>query len=171
MKKLFLLPTLALGTLIACSDSSSSSTAPEVPETPEVSSSSEIPTQPIESSSSTIPDQPIVESSSSVSIVDPNETYDQKKYSYYGAELSGVDQFKYGRFEARMKMVSIPGSVSSMFLYYDDSYKKEDVPWNEIDIEVLGKSKTSWQKLKRIHRPKKFTKPNTMRPKIFICTQ
>ena len=145
MKKLFLLPTLALGTLIACSDSSSSSTAPEVPETPEVSSSSEIPTQPIESSSSTIPDQPIVESSSSVSIVDPNETYDQKKYSYYGAELSGVDQFKYGRFEARMKMVSIPGSVSSMFLYYDDSYKKEDVPWNEIDIEVLGKSKTSWQ--------------------------
>ena len=25
-------------------------------------------------------------------------------YSYYGAELSGRDQFKYGRFEARMKI-------------------------------------------------------------------
>ncbi len=66
-------------------------------------------------------------------------------YNYYGAELSGVDQFTYGRFEARMKMVSIPGSVSSMFLYYDDSWKKEDEPWNEIDIEVLGKNKGEWQ--------------------------
>lgn len=66
-------------------------------------------------------------------------------YTYYGAELSGLDQFKYGRFEACMKMVSIPGSVSSMFLYYDDSYKNGAFPWNEIDIEVLGKGGTSWQ--------------------------
>lgn len=66
-------------------------------------------------------------------------------YSYYGAEVSGTDQFKYGRFEACMKMVSIPGSVSSMFLYYDDSWKKEEEPWNEIDIEVLGKGGTMWQ--------------------------
>lgn len=66
-------------------------------------------------------------------------------YTYYGAELSGVEQFKYGRFEARMKMVSIPGSVSSMFLYYDDSYLKGDIPWNEIDIEVLGKNQGQWQ--------------------------
>ena len=64
---------------------------------------------------------------------------------YYGAELAGKDQFKYGRFEACMKMVSIPGSVSSMFLYYDDSWRKDEEPWNEIDIEVLGKSDTSWQ--------------------------
>ena len=66
-------------------------------------------------------------------------------YSYYGAELSGRDQFKYGRFEARMKMVSIPGSVSSMFLYYDDSWMKDTYVWNEIDIEVLGKGGTMWQ--------------------------
>jgi len=66
-------------------------------------------------------------------------------YKYYGAELSGVDQFKYGRFEARMKMVSIPGSVSSMFLYYDNSWIKKEEPWNEIDIEVLGKGGTMWQ--------------------------
>ena len=66
-------------------------------------------------------------------------------YKYYGAELSGVDQFKYGRFEARMKMVSIPGSVSSMFLYYDNSWIKKEEPWNEIDIEVLGKSREMWQ--------------------------
>ena len=66
-------------------------------------------------------------------------------YTYYGAELSGRDQFKYGRFEARMKMVSIPGSVSSMFLYYDDSWMKDTYVWNEIDIEVLGKAADKWQ--------------------------
>ena len=66
-------------------------------------------------------------------------------YVYYGAELSGKEKFKYGRFEARMKMVSIPGSVSSMFLYYDNSYLYGDEPWNEIDIEVIGTSKEKWQ--------------------------
>ena len=75
----------------------------------------------------------------------PNEVSATGKYNYYGAELSGKDQFKYGRFEACMKMVSIPGSVSSMFLYYDDSWKKEEEPWNEIEIEVLGKGGTMWQ--------------------------
>ncbi|PWJ68163.1 MULTISPECIES: family 16 glycosylhydrolase [unclassified Fibrobacter] len=66
-------------------------------------------------------------------------------YNYYGAELSGKDQFTYGRFEARMKMASISGSVSSMFLYYDNSYMLEDEPWNEIDIEVLGRNPGQWQ--------------------------
>ncbi len=75
----------------------------------------------------------------------PNEVSATGKYNYYGAELSGKDQFKYGRFEACMKMVSIPGSVSSMFLYYDDSYRNGTYVWNEIDIEVLGKGGTSWQ--------------------------
>lgn len=73
-------------------------------------------------------------------LTDPNVTY-----SYYGAELSGKEEFLYGRFEARMKMVSIPGSVSSMFLYAEGSEKKGEVPWNEIDIEVLGKGGTMWQ--------------------------
>ena len=68
-----------------------------------------------------------------------------KKYSFYGAELTGLDQFKYGRFEARMKMAAISGSVSSMFLYYDNSWEKGVEPWNEIDIEVLGKAPNSWQ--------------------------
>ena len=72
--------------------------------------------------------------------LDPN-----KAYTFYGAELTGLDQFKYGRFEARMKMAAISGSVSSMFLYYDNSWEKENQPWNEIDIEVLGKAPSSWQ--------------------------
>ena len=77
--------------------------------------------------------------------LEPSPVNASGEYTYYGAELSGVDQFKYGRFEACMKMVSIPGSVSSMFLYYDDSWKKDVEPWNEIDIEVLGKGGTMWQ--------------------------
>lgn len=68
-----------------------------------------------------------------------------KEYSFYGAELTGRDQFKYGRFEARMKMAAISGSVSSMFVYYDDSWEKGEKPWNEIDIEVLGKAADKWQ--------------------------
>jgi beta-glucanase (GH16 family) len=82
---------------------------------------------------------------SSSAVVPTSSASGSGNYVFYGAELSGTDQFKYGRFEARMKMVSIPGSVSSMFLYYDDSWRKEDEPWNEIDIEVLGKGGTMWQ--------------------------
>lgn len=66
-------------------------------------------------------------------------------FDFYGAELAGRDQFQYGRFEARMKMVSFPGTVSSMFLYYDESYQKGNYPWNEIDIEVLGTNVGKWQ--------------------------
>lgn len=112
---------------------------PEIPNNPELPDSSgenplpEIPSSSSEGEISTFP------SSSSQDIGTP------KNYAYYGAELSGTEQFKYGRFEARMKMVSIPGSVSSMFLYYDDSWMKDTYVWNEIDIEVIGKSKTEWQ--------------------------
>lgn len=71
---------------------------------------------------------------------DPN-----KKYTFYGAELTGLDQFKYGRFEARMKMVAVDGSVSSMFLYYDNSYLGKGEIWNEIDIEILGNKPNIFQ--------------------------
>lgn len=91
-------------------------------------------------------------------------------YNYFGAELSGVDQFHYGRFEARMKMVSFPGTVSSMFLYYDDSWRKDVFPWNEIDIEVLGKNKGQWQSNLITRIPDdvsgKVTKTNTTSEKI-----
>lgn len=113
MKTKFILPILALGLFVACSDDSSSANNTEP-----------------ESSAAADP-----ESSAATEVT----------YKYYGAELSGKDQFKYGRFEARMKMVSFSGTVSSMFLYYDDSWKKKEKPWNEIDIEIIGTSKTRWQ--------------------------
>jgi len=113
MKTKFILPILALGLFVACSDDSSSANNTE-----------------LESSAAADP-----ESSAATEVT----------YKYYGAELSGKDQFKYGRFEARMKMVSFSGTVSSMFLYYDDSWKMNEKPWNEIDIEIIGTSKTRWQ--------------------------
>ncbi len=67
---------------------------------------------------------------------------------YSGAELwshGSNGLFKYGRFEARMQMASSPGTVSSMFLYYDSSYIGNGKPWEEIDIEVLGKNDARFQ--------------------------
>ncbi len=70
---------------------------------------------------------------------------DLSKYRFKGAELYSKETFTYGRFEARMKMAYAPGCISSMFLYYNDSYKGGGKPWNEIDIEILGKDSMSFQ--------------------------
>lgn len=65
--------------------------------------------------------------------------------NYYGAELYSKESFKYGRFEAKMKMACAPGTISSMFLYYNNSDKGGSYPWNELDIEVLGKNSKAFQ--------------------------
>jgi len=64
---------------------------------------------------------------------------------YNGAELYTLNSFKYGRFEARMLMPAGSGLVSSMFTYYNFSYKGGVEPWCEIDMEVLGKNPSSFQ--------------------------
>jgi len=64
---------------------------------------------------------------------------------YKGGELYTKQTFKYGKFEARILMPAGSGVVSSMFLYYNDSYKGSPEPWREIDIEVLGKNPTQFQ--------------------------
>jgi len=64
---------------------------------------------------------------------------------YAGAELYTSETYMYGRFEARMCMGVGSGIVSSMFLYYNDSYLGNGEPWVEIDMEVLGKSPSSFQ--------------------------
>ncbi|MCQ2960220.1 MAG: family 16 glycosylhydrolase [Bacteroidales bacterium] len=68
-----------------------------------------------------------------------------KGYNYYGAELYTKATFLYGRYEARMKMGFAPGCISSMFLYYENSYKGNGEIWNEIDIEILGKDSLGFQ--------------------------
>ena len=139
----FLLPFAAAIAFVACSDDSSS-TAPE--QGPESSAVEPLSSEALPASSETVP-----ASSASVGGIDPippavDGPYDpSKEYVFYGAELTGKEQFKYGRFEARMKMAATSGSVSSMFLNYDLSWKKDIEPWNEIDIEILGKAPNSWQ--------------------------
>src|SRR5574344_446913 len=64
---------------------------------------------------------------------------------YSGADLFTNSTYMYGRFEARMMMASGSGIVSSMFAYYNDSYKGSPEPWVEIDIEILGKAPAKFQ--------------------------
>ena len=173
MKKI-LIPMVAVGLFAACSDVNENLNFANAANQPTATSSSEAVLPPAgESSSSDAAVLPIDLSSSSVAVLPElssssdaapalssnstgaaqftytvptlTELDPSKTYSFYGAELSGKVQFKYGRFEARMKMAAISGSVSSMFLYYDDSWEKGEKPWNEIDIEVLGKAPDKWQ--------------------------
>lgn len=64
---------------------------------------------------------------------------------YSAAELYTRDTWMYGKYEARMKMATGSGLVSSMFLYYNDSYMGSPEPWVEVDIEILGKKPGSFQ--------------------------
>ncbi|PWJ67097.1 MULTISPECIES: family 16 glycosylhydrolase [unclassified Fibrobacter] len=64
---------------------------------------------------------------------------------YSGAELYSNEEWLYGKYEARMYMGAISGTVSSMFLYNNGSEIADGRPWVEIDIEVLGKNPGSFQ--------------------------
>jgi endo-1,3-1,4-beta-glycanase ExoK len=64
---------------------------------------------------------------------------------YNGAELYSTKTVKYGRFDVRMRAISGSGTVSSFFVYYNDSYLGSPEPWQEIDIEVLGKTNNVFQ--------------------------
>jgi len=65
--------------------------------------------------------------------------------SLTGAELFSKDTVKYGRWEIRMQVAATPGSVSSFFTYYNNSYLGDPEPWREIDIEILGKNALGFQ--------------------------
>lgn len=55
---------------------------------------------------------------------------------YKGAEYRTNASYLYGRFEVRMKSIGREGTLASFFTY-NDSYPS--TPWNEIDIEILGR--------------------------------
>lgn len=59
---------------------------------------------------------------------------------YASGEYRTNDTYGYGRYEVRMKAASAPGTVTSFFTYTGPSDGK---PWDEIDIEILGKN--TWQ--------------------------
>ncbi len=72
-------------------------------------------------------------------------TIDQDKtgnYHYSGAEYRTADHYGYGYYETSMQAIKNDGVVSSFFTYTGES---EDNPWDEIDIEILGKDTTKVQ--------------------------
>ena len=64
------------------------------------------------------------------------------KYNYSGGEYRTNDHYSYGYYETSMQAIKNDGVVSSFFTYTGPS---EDNPWDEIDIEVLGKDTTKVQ--------------------------
>lgn len=61
---------------------------------------------------------------------------------YAGAEYRTRDKFGYGLYQVSMKPAKNPGIVSSFFTYTGPS---DGTPWDEIDIEFLGKDTTKVQ--------------------------
>jgi hypothetical protein len=53
---------------------------------------------------------------------------------YRGAEYRTIGTQTYGRFETRMKTANVSGTLGTFFTYYDPAS-----PWNEIDIETMGR--------------------------------
>ena len=61
---------------------------------------------------------------------------------YSGGEYRSKEHYGYGRYEVRMKAIKNDGVVSSFFTYTGPS---DNNPWDEIDIEILGKDTTKVQ--------------------------
>lgn len=61
---------------------------------------------------------------------------------YSGGEYRSAEFYGYGRYEVRMKAIKNDGVVSSFFTYTGPS---DNNPWDEIDIEILGKDTTKVQ--------------------------
>ena len=61
---------------------------------------------------------------------------------YSGGEFRSKAFYGYGRYEVRMKAIKNDGVVSSFFTYTGPS---DQNPWDEIDIEILGKDTTKVQ--------------------------
>lgn len=70
---------------------------------------------------------------------DPRE---EQGIPYSGGEFRTKDFYGYGRYEASIKAIKNNGVVTSLFTYTGPS---DSNPWDEIDIEILGKDTTKVQ--------------------------
>ena len=70
---------------------------------------------------------------------DPSKAND---VPYSGGEFRSKNFFGYGRYEVRMKALKNDGALSSFFTYTGPS---DNNPWDEIDVEILGKDTTQVQ--------------------------
>jgi beta-glucanase (GH16 family) len=71
-----------------------------------------------------------------------NEDMEGSQTKYSGGELRSNAKFGYGLYEVSMKPAKNTGVVSSFFTYTGPS---DNNPWDEIDIEFLGKDTTKVQ--------------------------
>lgn len=69
-------------------------------------------------------------------IIDADET-PSNGVPYSGGEFRSKEFYGYGRYEVSMKAIKNDGVVSSFFTYTGPS---DNNPWDEIDIEILGKN-------------------------------
>jgi endoglucanase len=65
-------------------------------------------------------------------------TVSREGNEYYGAEYRSNESYSYGMYSVSMKAAKGSGMISSFFIYTGD-------PWDEIDIEFLGKDTTKVQ--------------------------
>lgn len=71
-----------------------------------------------------------------------NDAKPKKGIPYSGGEFRSKDFYGYGRYEVSMKAIKNDGVVSSFFTYTGPS---DSNPWDEIDVEILGKDTTQVQ--------------------------
>jgi len=65
--------------------------------------------------------------------------------AYKGAEIYSNQSYQYGRYEMRMRVAKMSGTLSTFFTYKNGS-EVGNTFWEEIDIEVFGKNNaTQWQ--------------------------
>lgn len=70
------------------------------------------------------------------------DDFNAQSIPYSGGEFRSKDFYGYGRYEVSMKAIKNDGVVSSFFTYTGPS---DNNPWDEIDIEILGKDTTKVQ--------------------------
>ncbi|MCH5350141.1 MAG: glycoside hydrolase family 16 protein [Oscillospiraceae bacterium] len=71
-----------------------------------------------------------------------NDSGNNKTVPYSGGEYRSKGHYGYGLYEVSMKAIKNDGVVSSFFTYTGPS---EGNPWDEIDVEILGKDTTKVQ--------------------------
>ena len=73
---------------------------------------------------------------------------EENNNEYFGGEARSHEWYGYGDFEVRMKPAKKAGTASTFFTCtgdYDTNLEGEKNPWDEIDIEFLGKDTTQVQ--------------------------
>lgn len=71
-----------------------------------------------------------------------NDPKPRQGIPYSGGEFRSKDFYGYGLYEVSMKAIKNDGVVSSFFTYTGPS---DNNPWDEIDVEILGKDTTKVQ--------------------------